>query len=124
MGSDDDVEHWERPSKMQTATQDLDTDTEEDAQIRTTNAYPGSTNDIGSIHQRHWFLQLDPQSSGFVLKNRGDGRGNWTAGFEPFIVRGRDHERSVVTGRLAREVESDEGVEGFGGRRGWTSIDY
>jgi len=106
---------------MQTAAQDPDTDTEEDAQIRTTNAYPGSTNDIGSIHQRHWFLQLDPQSSSFVLKNRGDGRGDWITGSEPFIVCDRDHERSVVTGRLAREVESDEG---FGGRRGWTSINY
>jgi hypothetical protein len=31
-------------------------------------------------------------------------------------VLGAEAERSVVTGRLAREVESDEGVEGFVGR--------
>jgi len=108
MGLDDDAELSERPNQMQIAAQDLDTDTEEDAQVRTTNAYPGSTNDIGSIHQRHWFLQLDPQSSGFVLGNRGDERENWTRGFEPFIVRSRFHERSVVIVGLAREVESDE----------------
>jgi hypothetical protein len=39
-------------------------------------------------------------------------------------VRGRDYERSIVTGRLARDVESDEGVEGFVGRGGWVRIEY
>ncbi|KAF2856721.1 hypothetical protein T440DRAFT_437682 [Plenodomus tracheiphilus IPT5] len=107
--------------------QNLDTDTEEDAQTRATNAYPGATNDIGSIHQRHWFLQLDRQNSGFELDKTGGGKGVWvrkgeSGGFEPFLVRGRDVERSVVTGRLARDVESDEGVEGFVGRGGWVGV--
>ena len=104
--------------------QDLDTDTNVDDQTHVTNAYPGSSNDIGSIHQRHWFLQLDRQNSGFRLETSGNERGTWTGGFKPFLVRGRDHERSVVTGRLAREVESDEGLEGFVGRGGWTGIEY
>jgi hypothetical protein len=107
-----------------TADQDLDTDTEADDQTRATNAYPGSSNDVGSIHQRRWFLQLDRKNSGFRFEASGDGRGRWTGGFKPFFVRGRGHERSVVTGRLAREVESDEGVEGFVGRGGWTGIEH
>jgi hypothetical protein len=45
-------------------------------------------------------------------------------GFEPFIVRGREYERSVVTGRLAAEVEGDEGVEGYVGRAGWVGIEH
>jgi hypothetical protein len=117
------------PVSAQEAEEDLDTDTDEDAQTRATNAYPGSTNDIGSIHQRHWFLQLDRQNSGFVLDQSGEKKGRWIrgpnrSGFEPFLVRGRDHERSVVTGRLARDVESDEGVEGFVGRAGWVGIEH
>lgn len=105
--------------------EDIDTDSSEDAQTRSTNAYPGSTNDIGSIHQRHWFLQLDRQNSGFVLDAPG---GTWVknaegGGFDTFLVRGRDVERSVVTGRLATEVESDEGVEGFVGRGGWVGVE-
>jgi hypothetical protein len=111
------------------AEENLDTDTDEDTQTRATNAYPGSINDIGSIHQRHWFLQLDRQNSGFVLDQSNNGKGRWQrgpngSGFESFLVRGRDHERSVVTGRLARDVERDEGVEGFVGRGGWVGIEH
>lgn len=109
------------------AEDDLDTDTDEDTQTCAQNAYPGSTNNIGSIHQRRWFVLLDRQSSGFECSG-----GKWTrrllhhgelGGFEPFIVRGRDYERSVVTGRLARDVEGDEGCEGYIGRGGWKSIE-
>lgn len=109
------------------AEEELDTDTDEDAQTRTQNAYPGSTNSIGSIHQRRWFVLLDRESSGFERSGT-----RWTrrqlpngvlCGFEPFIVRGRDHERSVVTGRLARDVERDEGCEAYVGRGGWKSIE-
>ncbi|KAH7078203.1 DNA polymerase ligase-domain-containing protein [Paraphoma chrysanthemicola] len=108
---------------------DLDTDTDEDTQTRATNAYPGSMNDIGSVHQRHWFMQLDRHNSGFLLDRADGGKGRWIQGKDgngcaAFLVRGRDHERSVVTGRLAREVESDEGVEGFVGRGGWVGIEY
>ncbi|KAK7178923.1 hypothetical protein DPSP01_010371 [Paraphaeosphaeria sporulosa] len=103
--------------------QDIDTDSSEDAHIRLTNAYPGSTNSIGSVHQRAWFILLDRASSGFVQDSE---TGKWVSregsGFEPFLVLGRDVERSVVTGRLAREVEGDEGVEGFVGRGGWVGI--
>ncbi|KAL6712456.1 hypothetical protein ACN47E_000333 [Coniothyrium glycines] len=103
----------------------LDTDSDEDAQTRQSNAYRGATNDIGSIHQRHWFLQLDRQHSGLCFDAT---QGKWVAsgagtGFEAFTVRGREHERSVVTGRLARDVERDEGVEGYAGRGGWTGIE-
>jgi hypothetical protein len=122
--SDGEVEDEETPVEAKEADENLDTDTDEDTQTRTTNAYPGSTNTIGSIHQRHWFLQLDRQNSGFVLDKSGGGKGAWVGGFEPFLARGRDYERSVVTGRLAREVESDEGVEGFVGRGGWTGIEH
>jgi len=38
---------------------------EESETIRRTNAYPGATNDIGSIHQRTWYLSLHRRSSGF-----------------------------------------------------------
>ena len=131
--SDDDEEE-EEEAQMDDRDQDapgddLDTDSDEDVQTRASNAYPGSVNDIGSIHQRHWFLQLDRQNSGFVLDKTDGGKGTWikgrnNSGFDPFFVRGREHERSVVTGRLAKDVESDEGVEGFVGRGGWTGIDY
>lgn len=107
----------------------LDTDSDEDVETRLNNAYPGSTNDIGSIHQRHWFLMLDRHNSGFVLDRSRGSQGTWTRGsetegFEPFLVRGRDYERSVVTGRLAREVESDEGIEDYKGRGGWVGIEH
>ncbi|KAH6878046.1 DNA polymerase ligase-domain-containing protein [Alternaria rosae] len=122
--SDDEASIAHPSVNEEAADQDLDTDTEEDDLTRATNAYPGSTNDIGSVHQRRWFLQLDRQNSGFRLDSSGEGRGKWTGGFNPFFVRGRDHERSVVTGRLARDVESDEGVEGFVGRGGWIGIEH
>ncbi|KAH9863428.1 hypothetical protein IAQ61_009706 [Plenodomus lingam] len=106
-----------------------DSDTQQTTQTRTTNAYPGATNSIGSVHQRHWFLQLDRRSSGFVLEKGacGEGKGRWVrsgdgGGFEAFFVGGREVERSVVTGRLARDVEGDEGVGGFVGRRGWRGV--
>lgn len=109
--------------------EDLDTDTDEDTETRLHNAYPGSTNSIGSIHQRHWFLMLDRHNSGFVLDHSVGSKGQWIrnnngGGFEPFIIKGRDHERSVVTGRLAKEVESDEGIEGYVGRGGWVGIEH
>ena len=110
-----------------TKVDDLDTDSEEDALTRAQNAYTGSTNSIGSVHQRRWFVLLDRSSSGFeqngdkwVRRLSPDGE---LGGFDPFVVRGRDHERSVVTGRLAREVESDEGCVGYIGRGGWKSIE-
>jgi hypothetical protein len=70
---------------------------------------------------------LDRRSSGFKSSSGKGKAAVWErdgdAGFETFWVRGRDFERSVVTGRLAREVESDEGVEGYVGRGGWKGID-
>jgi len=106
---------------------DLDTDLEEDSLIRAQNAYPGSTNSIGSIHQRRWFVLLDRPNSGFEQNGAKWARrllpDGGLGGFDSFVVRGRDHERSVVTGRLAREVESDEGCVGYIGRGGWKSIE-
>ncbi|KAI9825853.1 MAG: hypothetical protein M1832_000794 [Thelocarpon impressellum] len=115
---------------------------DEDAATRATNAYPGATNAIGSVHQRRWLLSLDRAASGFVRSGRdGHGRITWVpravaeageereegheeAGgwSEPFFVRGRDVERSVVTGRLAAEVMADEGVVGYVGRKGWRAV--
>ncbi len=41
-------------------------DTTENELIRLTNAYPGTTNTLSSIHQRRWFLSIDRHNSGFV----------------------------------------------------------
>lgn len=110
----------------------------EDAEVRRTNAYPGAVNSIGSVHQRRWFLSLDREECGFV-RTKKDGRVWWerqeTADEDgggsdpgqgrlrwPFYVRGPDHERSIVTGRLGAEVLRDEGVVGYVGRKGWRPI--
>ena len=107
---------------------------QEDEQVRLSNAYPGATNSIGSIHQRRWYLSMDRYASGFCplrTENRSKGgRRMWTRrreferllGFEPFFVMGRESERSVVTGRTADEVMADEGIEGFVGRKGWRPV--
>ena len=100
--------------------------------IRYTNAYTGATNDIGSVHQRTWYLSMDRQASGFkpvrdgkigtrtwVLPKENDGR---FRGIKKFWVMGRDVERSVVTGRLASDVLQDEGVVGFVPRGLWRPI--
>ena len=120
--------------------------------IRNTNAYPGATNSIGSIYQRRWFLSIDRVATGFQLtttnnrQNRwirklDDGDGGKKDGNEAsresikddvgngrvreeggFIVRGRDIERSILTGRNSDEVMRDEGVKGFVGRKGWRAV--
>ncbi|OQD64623.1 hypothetical protein PENPOL_c007G00012 [Penicillium polonicum] len=104
-----------------------------DMEIQRNNAYPGSSNTIGSIHQRRWYLSLDRESSGFEptvnpreLKEKGRKK-TWTPklvgqGFEPFYVHGPDSERSVITGRLGRDVLDDEAVEEFVPRRGWRPV--
>lgn len=94
----------------------------EDDIIRANNAYTGATNTIGSIHQRHWFLSLDRKNSGFRKARSGPDEGRWIDGWDPFYVLGRDHERSVVTGRLADDVMEDEGVKKFVGRKMWRPI--
>ena len=110
---------------------------QEDELVRLSNAYPGATNSIGSIHQRRWYLSMDRYASGFRPLLREDGGGGssrreWVRrwdhlqerllGFERFFVMGRDVERSVVIGRNADEVMSDEGVERFVGRKGWRAV--
>lgn len=106
-------------------------DKDEDEAIRQSNAYPGASNTIGSIHQRHWFLTLDRQRSGFVKARTGPDKGRWARvreddgslkGWETFIVRGREHERSVVSGRLAQDVMDDEGIKSYAGRKMWRPI--
>ncbi|KAJ8122108.1 hypothetical protein ONZ43_g1616 [Nemania bipapillata] len=122
----------------------------EDEEVRRTNAYPGATNSIGSVHQRRWYLSLDREASG-LIKRRRDGKAVWESSNShsdttasgrreakaakatdeevamprltyPFYVRGVEHERSVVTGRLGSEVLGDEGVIGYVGRKGWQAI--
>lgn len=93
--------------------------------IRLANAYAGAVNDVGSVHQRRWYLSLDREKSGFH-RPRGSGkpwvRNGEDQGFEPFHVRGRDVERSVVTGRLGQEILEDEGVEGYVPRGRWRPV--
>lgn len=95
---------------------------DEDATIRSNNAYTGASNTIGSVHQRHWFLSLDRKNSGFSKVRSGPDEGRWVGEWDPFFVFGRDMERSVVTGRNADEVMADEGVEKFIGRKMWRPI--
>ncbi|KAG8625441.1 hypothetical protein KVT40_007192 [Elsinoe batatas] len=101
-------------------------DERERGRIRETNAYPGATNDIDSVHQRQWFMALDREASGFVKRKgtweRREGRDGELSGFEKFVVGGREVERSIVTGRLAGEVMEDAGVKGFRGRKMWRAI--
>jgi hypothetical protein len=99
--------------------------------IRLNNAYPGATNDIGSIHQRKWYLSMDRRGSGFIPSKDKNRSTVWVRkknedgelqGFEPFHVLGRDVERSVVTGRLAKDILADEEVEGFVPRGKWRAV--
>ena len=109
-------------------------DNDTDQQIQRNNAYPGSCNTIGSIHQRRWYLSLDRWNSGFEAVGPTTKKKQWVRrqseskdgplplGFEPFYVRGPEIERSVVTGRLGGDVLADEGVEDFVARRGWRAV--
>ena len=125
-------------------------DDDSDETIRRNNAYSGATNTVGSIHQRKWYLSLDRELSGFkpiptprhishhaktywvpdaAVKSDGIDAGNpleasarAAPGFERFHVLGRDHERSVVTGRLAADILVDEGVEGYVPRGLWRPV--
>jgi len=114
----------------------------EDEAIRANNAYTGATNDIGSVHQRKWFLSVDRAKSGFIKRVAQSASGfvetTWTRrraeedlangivgsakGFDRFVVGGREIERSVVTGRLAGEILADECVVGFVPRGHWRAI--
>ncbi|KAK2594788.1 hypothetical protein QQS21_007475 [Conoideocrella luteorostrata] len=117
----------------------------EDADVRRTNAYPGATNSIGSIHQRKWYVSLDREACGFVQQKHGNkivwdlpdasttkprnGTGNDEGGGEqmqrlsfPFYVRGVAYEQSVVTGRRGQDIMHDEGVKGFVQRKGWKPV--
>ncbi|KAF2454294.1 hypothetical protein BDY21DRAFT_387663 [Lineolata rhizophorae] len=99
------------------------TSTDEMAEIRKKNAYPGAENSIGSVHQRSWYLSLDRWHCGFEKSHSGRQKGRWVRqGFETFFVRGAEFERSVVTGRLSGEVMSDEGVTRFVERKMWRPI--
>lgn len=115
-------------------------DNEEEV-VREHNAYIGAMNDVGSIHQRRWYLSMDRVASGFVKKTLQSHAGftntvwqrrdNSTygeqdvsvpTGFERFIVGGRDTERSVLTGRLAGDILADEGVIGYIPRGLWRPV--
>lgn len=93
--------------------------------IEAANAYPNSSNTVGSIHQRWWFVSMDRANCGFMKEKSGDRKVTWTPKDEetkmkyPFYVRGREYEMSVVTGRKAEDVLEDEGVVGFVPRGGW-----
>ena len=118
------------PPNQERSTIEREIDEREDEKVRQNNAYPGASNTIGSIHQRTWYLSMDRHNSGFAPYRNEEGRRVWKRrvedgqllGFEPFFVRGREMERSVVTGRRADEVLQDEGVEGYVGRKGWRAV--
>ena len=103
---------------------------QEDKKIRATNAYPGATNSVNSIHQRTWYLSMDRRASGFALRKDKTGRREWVSiqdqailsSTKPFLVRGKELERSVITGRLAEEIMVDENVKGYLGRKGWRPV--
>jgi hypothetical protein len=109
-----------------------DDEGDDQEEIRRNNAYPGAINDIGSVHQRTWYLSMDRLASGFVPAKDTAGRRTWSGragsdgklrGFESFHVLGREVERSVVTGRLAVQVLEDEGVVGFAPRGLWKGVE-
>lgn len=139
---DEDEEEYEVPATPQVAPGDealsaMEKELREleDENVRKTNAYPGADNTIGSVHQRRWFMSLDRLGSGFV-KRKVEGRSKWVKGQDteyeeegdedrlkwPFVIRGAEFERSVVTGRLGNDVLRDEGVTDFRGRKGWRPI--
>lgn len=132
----DDHSHGTTSTTLKTTTplttqHERSSEQQSDEQIRLSNAYPGATNSIHSIHQRRWYLSLDRHGCGFTPLVDGDGARRWVRrrdedgrllGFEAFFVRGRDRERSVVTGRTAEEVMVDEGVEGVEARKGWRAV--
>ncbi|KAI5206419.1 hypothetical protein E4T39_02447 [Aureobasidium subglaciale] len=125
--SDDDQVDVHTSEKQPTERVAADSDDDEDDTIRINNAYPGSENTIGSIHQRQWFLTLDKLNSGFIKATSRSEKGRWIpqdekSGWKPFFVKGRDVERSVITGRNAAEVMQDEGVHGYVGRKTWRPI--
>ncbi|KAJ3471412.1 hypothetical protein MRS44_001511 [Fusarium solani] len=114
----------------------------EDEQVRLTNAYPGASNTIGSVHQRRWYVSMDRSACGFVEK-RTKGRSTWELDNHvepheigpseaqdkptgrlsyPFYVRGAEYERSVVTGRRGADILKDEGVNDFVQRKGWKPV--
>ncbi|KAF9774487.1 hypothetical protein IL306_007507 [Fusarium sp. DS 682] len=108
----------------------------EDEEVRRTNAYPGASNTIGSVHQRRWYLSLDRPACGFVEKrtkghsvwelkdgteSESEARDNGCLSY-PFYVRGVDHERSVLTGRRGADILKDEGVHKFIQRKGWKPV--
>ncbi|KAH8899382.1 hypothetical protein GQ53DRAFT_741506 [Thozetella sp. PMI_491] len=110
----------------------------EDDEIRRTNAYTGASNTIASVYQRRWYLSLDRSAAGFVKMRKqggtvwemGDGCSELPGSAEendsrlnyPFYVKGPEHERSVVTGRLGQEILRDEGVSDYAGRKGWCPV--
>ncbi|EPS30632.1 hypothetical protein PDE_05584 [Penicillium oxalicum 114-2] len=131
------IENNQSATKISADGQDILSDEDLNYQIRKNNAYPGSSNTIGSIHQRRWYLSMDRAGSGFeprrIALDNGRSKKTWVrsqngfnscagSGFEPFYVRGPEVERSVVTGRLAWEVLADEGVQGFVARKGWRPV--
>jgi hypothetical protein len=109
------------------ANENANENKDEDATMRANNAYPGASNTIGSVHQRHWFITLDRPRSGFrKARTTGGGdpddAGTWRGEWEAFYVRGREHEHSIVTGRRADDIMADEGVKGFRARKMWRPI--
>ncbi|KAL3450083.1 DNA polymerase ligase-domain-containing protein [Aspergillus insuetus] len=139
-GDEEVYDHEHEHDHAEHSDADANNKAESDYLIRLHNAYPGAVNDIGSVHQRRWYIGLDRVGCGFVRETQKDSSSSGTVrrrwvrgvdkrsgeltGFEPFHVRGPEVERSVVTGRVGGDVLRGEGVEGFVPRRGWRAITY
>lgn len=127
---DDRVPNADMALNPHTSTYEQELEEQENERVRLTNAYPGATNSINSIHQRTWYLSMDRLASGFALSRDKYGTKVWVrkqegeklAGFEPFFVRGKEIERSIVTGRLSADIYDDDGIKGFVGRKGWRPV--
>lgn len=123
------------PPKYANVEEEIPASDDEDEKIRLNNAYTGATNSIGSIHQRKWYLSLDRNLCGFTRTDSRSRSGTrkhlWIrkqspdaslGGFDKFHVLGRESERSVVTGRLAKDILKDEGVAEFVPRGLWRPV--
>ncbi|KAG6030055.1 hypothetical protein E4U41_000215 [Claviceps citrina] len=109
--SSPDAQQVQEASSTQRQPQSQDQDLQ-DAQVVRTNAYPGATNSIGSIHQRRWYLSLDRTASGFVPR-RVNGKVTWiSADADPVA----DADADAVTGKAGVSKQEQEQEQEQGNR--------
>ena len=83
---------------------------------------------IRNHHAKTYWVPILPPSSGDTEQKIDEKQqkllkqSQGAPGFTPFHVLGREHERSVVTGRLAGQILVDEEVEGYVPRGRWQAV--